>query len=61
MNSVFCLAVLKPNLFVHFLEESEETKKSFQNYLTFSKAPEYLHELELLGTNSKELSDLIKP
>ena len=26
-----------------------------------SKAPEYLHELELLGSNSKELSDLIKP
>ena len=26
----------KPNSFVHFLEESEDTKKSFRNYLTFS-------------------------
>ena len=27
--------VLKTNLFVRFLEESEDAKKSFQNYLTF--------------------------
>ena len=25
-------------VFVHFLEESEDTKKTFQNQLTFSKA-----------------------
>ena len=31
----FCLTVLKTNLFVRFLEESEDTKKSFRNYLTF--------------------------
>jgi hypothetical protein len=29
------LTVLKTNLFVRFLEESEDTKKSFRNYLTF--------------------------
>ena len=28
----FCLTVLKTNLFVRFLEESEDTKKSFRNY-----------------------------
>ena len=33
----FCLTVLKTNLFVCFLEESEDTKKSFRNYLTFKK------------------------
>jgi hypothetical protein len=33
----FCLTVLKNNLFVRFLEESEDTKKSFRNYLTFNK------------------------
>jgi len=33
----FCLTVLKTNLFVRFLEESENTKKSFRNYLTFNK------------------------
>ena len=32
----FCLTVLKTNLFVRFLEESEDTKKPFRNYLTFS-------------------------
>ena len=32
----FCLTVLKTNLFVRFLEESENTKKSFRNYLTFT-------------------------
>ena len=33
----FCLTVLKTNLFVRFLEEFEDTKKSFWNYLTFSE------------------------
>ena len=33
----FCLTVQKTNLFVRFLEESEGTKKSFRNYLTFKK------------------------
>ena len=33
----FCLTVLKTNLFVCFLEESEDTKKSFRNYLTFTE------------------------
>ena len=28
--------VLKTNLFVRFLEESEDTKKSFRSYLTFN-------------------------
>ena len=32
----FGLTVLKANLFVRFLEESEDTKKSFRNYLTFT-------------------------
>ena len=32
----FCRTVLKTNLFICFLEESEDTKKSFRNYLTFS-------------------------
>ena len=32
----FWLTVLKTNLFVRFLEESEDTKNSFRNYLTFS-------------------------
>ena len=32
----FGLTVLKKNLFDRFLEESENNKKSFQNYLTFS-------------------------
>ena len=31
----FSLTVLKTNLFVRFSEESEDTKKSFRNYLTF--------------------------
>ena len=26
-------------VFVHFLEEIEDTKKTFRNYLTFSKSP----------------------
>ena len=34
----FCLTVLKTNLFVRFLEESEDTKKSFRSYLTFRSA-----------------------
>ena len=29
--------VLKTNFFVRFLEESEDTKNSFRNYLTFSR------------------------
>ena len=33
---VFCLTVQKTNLFVRFLEESEDTKKSFRSYLTFT-------------------------
>ena len=33
----FCLTVLKTNLFVCFLEESEDAKKFFRNYLTFRK------------------------
>ena len=32
----YCLTVLKTNLFVRFLEESEDTKKLFRNYLTFN-------------------------
>ena len=38
MNKFFFLpnSTLKPNLFDRFLEESENIKKSFQNYLTFS-------------------------
>ena len=32
----FCLTVLKTNLFVQFLEESEDSKKFFRNYLTLS-------------------------
>ena len=32
----FGITVLKMNLIVRFLEESEETKKSNRNYLTFS-------------------------
>jgi hypothetical protein len=31
----FCLTLLKTNLFVRFLEESEDTKTSFRSYLTF--------------------------
>ena len=44
-----------------FFGSNENLKICFRDQLTFSKAPEYLHELELLGSNSKELSDLIKP
>ena len=35
-NRFFCLTVLKMNLFIRFLEESEDTKKSFRSYLTFT-------------------------
>ena len=35
-NKFFCLTVLKTNLFFCFLEGSEDTKKSFRNYLTFT-------------------------
>ena len=31
----FCLTQLKKNLFVRFLEESEDTKTSFRNHLIF--------------------------
>ena len=31
-----CLTVLKPNLFIRFLEEFEDTKKSFRNWLTIN-------------------------
>ena len=37
MNFFLGLTVLNMNLFVRFLVESEDTKKSFQNYLTFKK------------------------
>jgi hypothetical protein len=36
------LTVLKTNLFVCFLEESEDTKKSFRNYLIFSLSINFL-------------------
>ena len=34
-NGFFCLTVVKTNLFISFLVELDDTKKSFQNYLTF--------------------------
>ena len=49
----FFLTVLKTNLFVRFLEEFEDTKKSFWNYLTFSELkkqivkPNYFCKLKL--------------
>ena len=30
--------LVKTNSFIRFLEESENTKKSFRNYLTFNKS-----------------------
>ena len=39
-------------VFVRFLEESEDTKKTFRNYLTFShqKLPPILHKIGLNST-----------
>ena len=36
-NSVFCQTVLKTNSFICFLEEFEDTKKSFRNKLTYNR------------------------
>ena len=38
----FWLTVLKTNLFIRFLEKSENNKKSFWNYLTFSMWSSYI-------------------
>ena len=57
----FGLTVLKTNLylFIRFLEESEDAKKSFRNYLTFIRNELenhlYHHEINInLGSNKKE-------
>ena len=42
----FCLTIPKTNLFVRFLEESEGTKKFFQNYLTFKRCCLYSNNFD---------------
>ena len=49
MNSVFFSPNSTKNEFVHsFLEESEDTKKSFRNYLTFSNVKTFFNFAEKL-------------
>ena len=40
-------------VFIHFLEEIEDYKKAFRNYLTFRRKIEILRHIFELATNSK--------
>ena len=46
----------KTNVFVHFLEEIEDTKKTFRNYLTFRK----MEKGRTFTTNEKKWSNYLQ-
>ena len=40
-NPLYCYETSGQHVFVHFLEEIEDTKKTFRNYLTFKPPLSY--------------------